>query len=214
MSSKQVLNVLTRTSGRPNYFKENVDSVKCQLYPYIRHIVCADDDASFEYASKEVKDVIRVDRKEKREQHGIMHSPYNLYCNELMSQVTDGWVMFLDDDDIFYDVTSISNVMKSIESENDFIIWKTQLHHKILPSYSFGKGIAFTDICSNSFMFHSKHIWAAQWDEVKESDFRVAFKLARLLNIKWVNKIITKVNNDFNIHGPTGVGLGNRKDKQ
>jgi len=212
MSSKQILNVLTRTSGRPNYFKENVESVKSQLYPYIRHIVCADDDASFEYASKEVKDVIRVDRKEKREQHGIMHSPYNLYCNELMSQVTDGWVMFLDDDDIFVDDSTIKQVMESDLTENDLIIWKGQIHNKIIPSYSFGKGIALTDIGSFCFMFHSNHTWAAQWDEVKESDFRVALKLARLLNIKWVDKVVTKVNNSLNRHN-VGVGQGDRRDK-
>ena len=63
-------------------------------------------------------------------------------------------------------------------------------------------------------MFHSKPRWAAQWDEVKESDFRVALKLARLLPVTWFDNVVTKVNNDKSLHGPTGVGLGGRQDKK
>jgi len=61
-------------------------------------------------------------------------------------------------------------------------------------------------------MFHSKHIWAAQWDEVKESDYRVANKLSSFLNIKWIDRVLTKVNNSKVFHGPGG-GLGMREDK-
>jgi GT2 family glycosyltransferase len=209
----KTINILTRTSGRPNYFKENCASIKAQTYPHIRHIACADDDESFEYASKLADKVIRVERPEKRKQYGWMHSPYNFYCNQLMDQVEDGWVMFLDDDDVLTDPTYLEEVMKLVTSEDQLIIWKGQIHDKIIPSFSFGKGVALMDIGSFCFLFHSKHKWAAQWDEVKESDFRVALKLARLLPITWFDNVVTKVNNDKSLHGPTGVGLGNRKDK-
>lgn len=210
----QVVNVLTRTSGRPNYLKENVKSVKSQTYPHIRHIVCADDDESYEYAKKLVDDVIRVKKGVKREEYDWMHSPYNLYCNDLMAQVTEGWVMFLDDDDAFYDENALQRAMGHVSSEENFYVWKAQFHHKVLPSYSFGKGVALCDIGSNCFLFHSKHIWAAQWDEVKESDFRVAFKLFRLLNTKWIDSLVCKINNDRSAHGKEGVGLGRREDKK
>lgn len=210
----KTLNILTRTSGRPNYFKENVESIKSQTYPHINHIVCADDDESFEYASKLADKVIRVDRPEKRTEYGWMHSPYNLYCNSLMDAVDDGWIMFLDDDDVLVDSSAISDIMDGLTNEDEIIVWKGQIHNKVIPSFSFGKGVALADIGSFCFMFHSKHKWAAQWDEVKESDFRVVFKLARLLNIKWVDKIVTKVNNDLSAHGMTGVGLGCREDKE
>lgn len=210
----KTINILTRTSGRPNYFKENCKSIKAQTYPHIKHIVCADDDYSFDYASRLCDHVVRLDRPKKREEYGIMHSPYNLYCNRLMDEVEDGWIFFLDDDNIFKDDSSVNTIMNSTDSEDDLLIWKGEIHNKIIPSFSFGKGVALADIDTFCFMFHSKHKWAAQWDEVKESDFRVALKLFRLLKVKWIDKIIAKVNNDITLHGPTGVGLGNRKDKK
>lgn len=208
------INILTRTSGRPNYFKENVESIKAQTYPNIHHIVCADDHESYEYASKLVDHVIQVERPEKRKEYDWMHSPYNLYCNELMDEVEDGWIMFLDDDDILADRDAVRNMVKHIKDENDMIIWRVQFPYGIIPNHSFGKGIMLSDIASNAFLFHSKHVWAAQWDEVKESDYRVALKLARLLNVKWVDKILCKINNKKGSHeSELGVGLGRREDK-
>ncbi len=210
----KTINILTRTSGRPNYFKENCDSIKAQTYPHIRHIACADDDESFEYASKLADKVIRVERQPKRIEYQWMHSPYNLYCNSLMDEVEDGWIMFLDDDAVLADSTVLQEVMDLVNNENEFIIWKGKIHDKIVPSYSFGKGITLMDIDSFCYMFHSKHKWAAQWDEVKESDFRVALKLARLLPVNWIDKTVARANNDKSVHGPAGVGLGDRKDKK
>jgi len=210
----KTLNILTRTSGRSNYFKDNHASVKSQTYPNIRHIVSVDDDESFNYVSKLADKIVRVERVEKKLEYGVMHSPYNLYCNKLMGAVEDGWIMFLDDDDILSDNESLNEIMNSVQDENELFIWKGQIHNKILPSYSFGKGIALCDIGSFCFMFHSKHIWAAQWDEVKESDFRAILKLSRILKVRWVDKLVAKVNNDSAAHGPAGVGLGDRKDKK
>lgn len=210
----RTLNILTRTSGRPNYFKENVESIKSQSYPYINHIVCADDDESFEYASKIADKVIRVPRSEKKTEYGFMHSPYNLYCNSLMDVVEDGWIMFLDDDDVLVDPSVIKGIMDGLTDENEVIVWRGQIHDKVIPSFSFGRGVSLGDIGSFCFMFHSKHKWAAKWDEVKESDFRVIFKLARLLKIKWVDKLVVKVNNNPEAHKLSDVGYGDRADKE
>jgi hypothetical protein len=209
----KTINILTRTSGRPNYFKENVESIESQTYPHINHIVCADDDESFEYASNLVSKVIRVRREEKRKEYGIMHSPYNLYCNTLMDGVEDGWIMFLDDDAVFNSNGVVDQIMSQDLNPNDVIIWKGDILGKIVPSYSYGRGVSLGDIDSFCFMFHSKHKWAAQWDEMKESDFRVVSKLSRLLNIKWVDAIVAKTNNDPSVHD-AGVGYGDRRDKR
>lgn len=208
------VNILTRTSGRPNYFKENVESIKAQTYPNIKHIVCADDDESYEYASKLCDHVIQVERPEKRTEYGWMHSPYNPYCNKLMDEVEDGWIMFLDDDDILADRDAVRNMVRQIESEDDMLIWRVKMPWGIIPSRSFGHGVMLADIASNAFLFHSKHVWAAQWDEVKESDYRVAQKLSRLLNVKWIDKVLCRVNNRPEAHeSSAGVGLGRREDK-
>jgi glycosyltransferase involved in cell wall biosynthesis len=207
-----VINVLTRTSGRPNFFRENVESVQGQTYPHINHIVCADDDESYEYATKLCSNVIKVERKPKRTEYDWMHSPYNLYCNTMMDRVKEGWVMFLDDDDIFINQDSVRKIVKHIKSDDDFLIWRGQFPRAIIPGPYFGKGIVMGDIGSFNYMFHSKHIWAAQWDEVKESDYRVAMKMSRLLKTKWIDEVLVKINNTKVFHGPGG-GLGRREDK-
>ena len=208
----RLVNILTRTSGRPNYFTENARSVKKQTYPHVRHIVCADDEESYEYAKDKVSDIIRVERKPRREEYGWRHSPYNLYCNKLMEEVTEGWVMFLDDDEIFLNKNSLVNIMEHAQDEDDLLIWKIQFPRAVIPGPAFGKGVFPCQIDANCYMFHSKHIWAAQWDEVKESDYRVANKLSSFLNIKWIDRVLTKVNNSKVFHGPGG-GLGMREDK-
>jgi len=64
LHSNPKINILTRTSGRPNCFKRCVDSIKSQTYKNINHIVGADDDASYEYASKLCDNVIMLEQGE------------------------------------------------------------------------------------------------------------------------------------------------------
>lgn len=213
MHSKPVVNILTRTSGRPRFFNECVSSIETQTYENIRHIVCADDEASYRYAKDKTDTVIKAPRKPKLGEYGLMHAPYNLYCNKLMEEVKEGWIMFLDDDDIFLNEDSISSIVENINNDKNFLIWKVKFPQRIIPTWSFGKSmIHLGDISSIGFMFHERHRWAAQWDEVKGSDYRVALKLFLLLKPRWINQVYTAINYDHATNG-AGGGLGRRIDK-
>jgi hypothetical protein len=204
------LNILTRTSGRPKFFNILCDDIDSQTYENINHIVCADDEDSYDYARKRRENVILIDRPENKTEYGIWHSPYNPYINTLMDKVEDGWILFLDDDDHFKSDKSVETLMKLDFDEDSLVIFKTEFPNKILPSYSFGKCVQRADITSNSFIFHSKHKWAAQWDEVKEADYRCAQKLSLVNNkIVWVDFIFTVMGNKD--HNGCG-GLGKRRD--
>lgn len=210
----KLVNVLTRTSGRPAFFKDHVESVNSQSYPYVRHLVCADDQQSLEYASELVDDVIYIPGQPRRDEYGIMHAPYNLYINRLMEEVDGGWVMFLDDDDSFTGPDSLERIMRHVEDPDVLAVWKVQFPNEVIPGSAFGKSIRLGQISGIGFMFHSHHIWAAQWDEVKESDFRVALKLARTLgSIMWIDGIMTRVNNTRGTENGPGGGFGSRNDK-
>ena len=50
--SNPIINVITRTSGRPNYFHLHKNYMYKQTYDNINHIVCVDDAASKEYVSQ------------------------------------------------------------------------------------------------------------------------------------------------------------------
>ena len=90
--------VLTRTSGRPEFFKRCRESVKALNYPNVVHIVHSDDPRNEQY--------IECDILIRGEVHGnyMGTAPYNLYNNRLLEAVPEaGWIHFLDDDDRYVD---------------------------------------------------------------------------------------------------------------
>lgn len=203
---KPLINILTRTSGRPEFFRDCVHSIQNQTYKNVRHITCADDDDSFAYAKKLCDTTIRVDKIAKRVDYGIAHAPYNLYINSLLAEVDEGYILFLDDDDRFTSDTALEFISRFME-EDSLSLWRCKLPYGIVPNEEVMSYPVLIpqQVTSFGYIFHSKHKWAATWDGVKESDFRCAQRLSRLLGHKWVNAIYTEVN--------TEVGLGYAKDK-
>lgn len=87
-----LINILIRTSNRPQAFRRCMDSIEAQRYPNLRIIVSYDNVAALQYISLGAY-VIPVYR-----QPG--EYSYNLYCNDLKAAVNDGYFLFLDDDDL------------------------------------------------------------------------------------------------------------------
>ena len=138
-----------------------------------------------------IRDIISVKKKYRI---GDNHFPYNTYCNELLNKVEDGWVLFLDDDDILIDNNSISEIIKHIDNEDTLMIWKVNSPNGIKPLNSFKKKPTLNDICSNCFLFHSKYIKYAVWDDLKAADYRVVNRLSGIIkNIIWIDKVICKI---------------------
>ncbi len=204
--SSPLINILTRTSGRPEFYKDCVKSIKEQTYSNIKHITCVDDDASYEYASKLCDNVIRVEKGQKIPEYGIAHAPYNLYINPLLDQVDEGFIVILDDDDRFTNTTALEFIARYMD-EDKLVLWRCKLPYGIVPAdWAMNFPVLVPQqVTSFGYVFHSKHKWAATWDGVKESDYRCAQRLSRLLGHEWVNQIYTEVN--------TEQGLGHGKDK-
>lgn len=209
-----LINILTRTSGRPNSFKRCVESVLNQDYHNIKHIIITDDESNFEYIHKFYNDgVYLVDRDELISNDNSIdpktgqYSPHNLYFNDLKGDIKDGWVMYLDDDDYLLD-GAIDEIVKNIKSVDE----DTILYWKML--YSNGKSIPKIindnkppirgQIGSPCFTYNSKYHKTVNWDGWKCSDFRVVKKLHNLIpKYKWVDKNLVMI--------PI-AGFGNRKD--
>ena len=107
--------VLTRTSGRPVFFKKCRESLKNQTYQNWQHVVSVDDDESYKYAEKDDdrKEVVRVKKINKTAE---MNCPYNLYFNDLIEKVPEGsWMIFLDDDAVIYRNDSLEKLVETIE---------------------------------------------------------------------------------------------------
>lgn len=86
-----LINILIRTSNRPAAYRRCMESIETQNYPNLRIIVSYDNPAALQYTGHGTY-LIPVYR-----QPGEFS--YNLYCNDLKDAVTDGYFLFLDDDD-------------------------------------------------------------------------------------------------------------------
>ena len=210
-SNTPLINIITRTSKRPNYFLECYHSIVCQTYSNIRHIIGFDNYKSLDYIIRNKPNKNNVFYTHSNEiRINPAHMPYNLYLNILMNQVTEGWIMFLDDDDILNDINSINTIVSHIENNDQLLIWKVKKLGKTIPNKSFKKKPISGDITSNSFLFHSKYISIAQWDNKSAGDFRVVNKLFNYPNINtiWIDNVLAKVNN------LDGMGRGKQIDKR
>jgi glycosyltransferase involved in cell wall biosynthesis len=83
-----VINILTRTSNRPNFFKICFESVSKQTYKNINHIISVDNIETEEYVKKYTDNYIVVKKFDGYIPYNPIYdvrrpAPYNLYLNEL-----------------------------------------------------------------------------------------------------------------------------------
>jgi len=199
-----IINILTRTSNRPNYFRQNYNSIKNQKIDNnvkINHIVSYDNDVTKEYLD-EYDDIIKVQVFNTKK--GTF--PYNEYLNTLHSYINAGYIMYLDDDDILLE-DSISLIIPHL-NPNHILIWRVKYFDRIIPNdktFSLNK-ITKGDICSNSYIYHSNILKTNNllWKPTKGGDHIFIKKLNKIIkNTKWINCIISQVNN---------IGNGKKND--
>lgn len=198
--AKPLINIITRTSNRPNGFRINVESVRSQTYKNVRHFVCTDDKNSVPYIvangilqcyliDKEA--VIRKDTSV--DPNTGPYFPYNLYFNEVTKFITEGWILYLDDDDRFVDETCLEQIADLIQQtdEDTLIYWRMVYSTgNYLPlDMSDGKAPTLGGIGGSCFIFHSKYKDRAIWDGWKCADYRLITKLHNLIpKKKWYPK--------------------------
>ncbi len=211
-----LINILTRSSNRPYGFNKCYLSVKKQTYKNVRHIVSYDNEKDIKYLKKLDIDLVFVKKTNQSlssasvNLEGDTKAPYNLYCNELLDKVKEGWILFLDDDDNLFHNKILEEIVSEIKSANEdtLFIWQMRYPNgKVLPSNRFikEKKIVKYNIGSPCFMFHSKYKNQARWDDFKASDFRFLKQLTKEIPKKvFLKKIVAQINN----YGD----LGNKND--
>lgn len=212
VDKKPLFNILIRTSGRPNYFKECVKSIYNQTYKNWNIIIGVDDVISEDYTVSEKGrtvlykfDEYKKNKRPEGDEYGIFFK-YNLYLNELQKEVNDGYIMYLDDDDCLNDKNSLQKLSQEIENEDTFVIWRVKFPNRLVPSNeNFGKPPVMKDISGIGFTFHNKY--KIDWEPYKRGDYRVAKELYNTIpNKKFFNEVITKLQRDIE------DGFGKRDD--
>lgn len=191
------INVLTRTSGRPKGFRACYESICEQRFENVRHIVSYDSKEDLKYLANCKIDLVQVSSKLNLTVSDTDYKPYNLYCNELLNEVEDGWILFLDDDNRLLNKESFNMLKKEInKADEDTILFfqTTYPNGSSIPedSYFENKKIERYHIDTACFVFHSKYKEAAKWDEWRTADYRFIMELSKIIpKQRWVKKVLT-----------------------
>ncbi|WNH09630.1 hypothetical protein [Thalassobellus suaedae] len=134
----------------------------------------------------------------------VPYSPHNLYCNELLNEVNEvneGWIMFLDDDDMLAHKNVLIEIAHQIKklNEDTLLIWQMRFPDgRTLPSLGLlrKKQIKLHHIGSPCFMFHSKYKTHVTWDSWKCADYRFVKQLSEEIpHMKCIGKTYVLLNN-------------------
>lgn len=229
------VNVLSRTSRRPLFFKEMSATVREQTHAYIHHVVGTDDVHSRLTFLRHINGVVafkqptrpfdplKVCRKckspsgdcgrapplkhAKLRQHYLdcycsTEYPMNSYMNELQARAKRGWVLYLDDDNMFEHSHAVAELLASIESRNSVIAFRAHLGRLTPSNFNFARRkVVMGDFDSSNFAFHTDFLRYAKWGDRRCGDFRVAHNLANKLPIQWIDHSFIQAN-------PLRAGLG------
>lgn len=201
---KEFLNILIRTGGRPVYFNRLMENIRLQSYTNYRLIVSADSDEAEEYVREAGITPVRIERMEKSPQYAF---PWNLYLNTLMEQVTNGWVMFMDDDDMYAHDFVFQIIERSLPDENTMLVWQMMFPDwRLVPDHFYMNKTPFTrkQIGMPCFAFHSKWIKHVRFDGQRAGDYRFTNELLRFVKVSWLEVPLVLLDNFGN--------AGNRMD--
>jgi GT2 family glycosyltransferase len=122
-------------------------------------------------------------------------APYNLYVNDLLAAVQDGWVIVLDDDDEFLSRDAVAALEPHFDDPDKLLICKFAMgmqNHKrdIIMPRSFGVDLVLNDVSCSCAVFHSKHKESALWHGNYSGDYFAYSNLAKKLEIEWIDKVV------------------------
>jgi GR25 family glycosyltransferase involved in LPS biosynthesis len=185
-------NIVIRTSGRENYFKYCIESIR-KHYKDVKIHITIDDIKDLGYVEKYTSDMDTliyvlnkktVENIAKKEKINRQFFLYNYYFN-IVRPFLKGWTFYLDDDDV---------LIKKPEFDNDDInvihLYKTDVGDKIVPSVeNFGKRIILNDINTRCVIVHSSKI--VNWIPNRGGDHDFIKQLYETNKVKWYDDIFS-----------------------
>jgi hypothetical protein len=190
------INILIRTSYRPEYFEKCINSILNQHYKYYRIIICYDKENSIEYLHKYLDNpYIYYYHVEQKLRENPEIYKFNLYCNSLLDKVDDGYIMFMDDDDCYTHNYALNIISDNIKSHEDLLVWKLLRTDKLIYPNDVNN-IKLGEISTVNFCFHSKYKNKSMWSDKQYSDYNFYSNLVSNkdinFNIKFVDYILTQ----------------------
>ena len=124
---------------------------------------------------------------------------HNLYVNELMDKVEEGYIIIIDDDDLLYSDETFNEIESIINDIDEDTIAFVQMVHpntRIIPSGGRvdKKEIFRGDIGTPCIIFHFKYVKEIRWSGWRAEDFRFLTEINKISKKqKWYHKKIVQV---------------------
>jgi glycosyltransferase involved in cell wall biosynthesis len=202
-----LLNILIRTSDRPNYFNRLIKTIRSQKYQNYRLIISADSSSTESYVKAAGCRFIPVKKLHRSKQFTF---PWNLYLNTLMGQVKEGWIMFIDDDDMYAHSYVLNMIAESLPAEDRMLVWKMRFPDgRTVPGNSHWGKTPFTraQISMQCFAFHSKWKDHVRFDGQRAGDFRFTNRLLSYVHPEWLDIVAVRLSNFGNVGKPVDLIL-------
>ena len=208
-----LLNILIRTSGRPNLFSDLLYSIRTQTYSNVQLIIAVDSQHSYNSYIKNNKlirnnDKVVIIDKDKYSKFGEAY--YNMYFNEMYKYINEGWIIHLDDDNILKKQTSLSIITNYMVDTNKMIMWRHNIIGRIIPN---NWNIVPANVDTNMICFYHTHIdKLIPWNNSDTSDFDIIKNLEqKTKGVEKIEEILTTIN----ICNRTETrGFGKRNDRE
>ena len=190
------INILIRTSNREKYFKKCLSSILNQNYSNYNIIVSYDNLKCEKYLVNNQENIkyIYIDKNNYNQKEKCF---YNDYFNILNNYVEDGFIFYLDDDDMFTHPNCLKIINENINNNNDLLLFKFFRADKIIYLDNINN-LKIGNIGTSCFCYHSKFSKELYWDKKQYGDYYFFKKLIKKdLNIVNIDYIISKtISND------------------
>lgn len=171
--SENKIHIIVRTHLRKSNFKKVITSINQQSYSnYIIH-VAYDHIDSLKYIKDEFGNKM-ITHKVKR--NSDKNAFFDLYCNDIKNKITDGWIMFLDDDNYLIHGNCLKIINEHLKEK--IVAWSFLRPDKLITPNL--KKLKYGEIDNCSYIFHHSIQKDGQFGDYYGSDF------------KFINSILAK----------------------
>ena len=180
------INILIRTSNRPILFEQCVNSIFYQTYSNYIVYASYDNDSTLSYIKKYPR-VIPISVKNKYS--GNYH--YNLYCNDLLDCINDGYIIFLDDDDMFTHNCCLQIINSQLD-KNKVLLWNFLRPDKIISPCINSNKFKLGTIANCSVCFFYTHKRLSIWNKIQNADYHFFLPILNILQANIIDLSLTR----------------------
>lgn len=189
-----MINIIIRTSYRPTAFRRLIQSIEAQTYKEVNIIIGYDNDLALEYIPPSITAYkVIADR--------ALPYFYDIYVNQLLPKVNEGWIVIIDDDDVLTSPTVLQELSEHLTGPHEAIICQFLRNGVPKPrdNYIRNKIIAEGKIGLPCLVLHSKHKELSGLDGQKAGDYRYIKEVTDQVRTKFITLPLVSA-------GPRGHG--------